>query len=87
MKLTANRAIRGYRVARGGTFDAKDKDARTLLALGYATKAAPVAAPVTPLPFRAPSHKVTEASDEPPVLEVEPRPRRRYRRRDMVASD
>jgi hypothetical protein len=85
MKLTATRAIRGYRVARGGTFDAKDKDARTLLALGYATKAPVVAAPVTP--FRVPSHKVTEA--EPPVLdlEVEPRPRRRYRRRDMVASD
>jgi hypothetical protein len=83
MKLTANRAIRGYRVARGGTFEAKDKDARTLLALGYATKAEPVAAPITPLPFRVPSHKVTEA--EPDT--AEPRPRRRYRRRDMVASD
>jgi hypothetical protein len=73
MKLTANRAIRGYRVARGGTFDAKEKDARTLLALGYATKEVKEVKPLV---------RVVE-----PVVEPEARPRRRYRRRDMVASD
>jgi hypothetical protein len=77
MKLTANRAIRGYRVARGGTFDAKEKDARTLLALGYATKEVKPKALV-------PIERVVEPVVEP-VEEV--RPRRRYRRRDMVASD
>jgi hypothetical protein len=75
MKLTANRAIRGYRVARGGTFDAKEKDARTLLALGYATKEVKQKE-VKPLV------RVVE-----PAVEPEVRPRRRYRRRDMVASD
>jgi hypothetical protein len=76
MKLTANRAIRGYRVARGGTFDAKEKDARTLLALGYATK-------------EVKQKEVTSLVRSEPVMEPveEVRPRRRYRRRDMVASD
>ncbi len=71
----------GRRLQAGDFFEAGSRDARVLVAIGRAALVRPAAEPVeVPL---------VEEPVEAPALEVPveaPKPRRQYRRRDMVAD-